>query len=322
MNPRERFIRQRSAQLGLDPDAVVAISSVEGQRALHGGVSVGDNGTSFGPFQLHVGGALPAGKDSAWAHSNAGIDYALRRMSAVARGLKGKDAVSAIASRFERPADIPGEIAKAMQFYGSGGGALSAEPGIPATSGMSPQAGMAQEALRSMTAATLLQQSRSLAAGAPPDTSGLLALAVARRQSDAAQQTYGSEPASGPLAGSAPMPGGRASFVGNIQGENPQFLRSVQAAASAIGGTKIRVNSGYRSPEHNHEVGGASNSNHMYGHAMDGDVFIPSRGWVPLGLALQNVAPKFGLRSGSTFTWGGKPDHPHVDDGYNQRTHK
>jgi hypothetical protein len=115
-------------------------------------------------------------------------------------------------------------------------------------------------------------------------------------------------------------PAGNVQWEGTpLGGEKPDFLKKVSAAVAAIGGTKIRVNSGYRSPAHNKAVGGASNSNHMYGRAMDGQAFIPGRGWVDLGIALAHVAPKFGLRSGASFDWGGRPDTPHVDDGFNQR---
>jgi hypothetical protein len=218
MNSRERLIRQLAIRRGLDPDAVVAIASVEGNTALHGGVSIGDHGTSFGPFQLHVGGALPAGKGSAWAHSRAGLTYALDRIAGVARGLKGKEAVSAISSRFERPADVPGEIAKAMGYYGkSGGGGGGGRAGgpIPAGGGAlgavgGAVSGLTAESFRSMLAAQMLQQSAATAAGAPPDSSGLVALAMARRQLDAAQQSYGHQPTKGPLVpkgGGAPASG-------------------------------------------------------------------------------------------------------------------
>jgi cell wall-associated NlpC family hydrolase len=94
---------------------------------------VGDQGTSFGPFQLHVGGALPKGKGAAWAGSDAGILYAMQRMAqSGAKGLSGKAAVTAISSRFERPADVAGEIGKAMSFYGQDGstpGPITATPG-------------------------------------------------------------------------------------------------------------------------------------------------------------------------------------------------
>lgn len=325
MSPRERFIRARSAQLGLDPDAVVAIGSVEGPAAVHGGVSVGDHGTSFGPFQLHEGGALPAGKGSAWAHSNAGINYALQRMAQVAKGLHGKAAVAAISSRFERPADVPGEIAKAMGYYGGG----AADMAAPGAQGAAPSragdvsSGLTSDALRSMTAAYLLQQSASTAAGGAPDSSGLLALAVARRQSQAASDTYGATPSAKPLVTKAP-----ASLAipveGGIGHEDPHFLAALTAAAHARGAVKIVATSGERDPQHNAAVGGATHSNHLpdkdgFGHAMDGYAVLQDGSRVPLGTFLAPVAGKFRLRSGATFNWGGKPDVVHVDDGLNQR---
>lgn len=104
----------------LDPRAVLAVSQMEG---LGGGI--GDNGTSFGPFQLHYGGAYPSfapqgnpQASQAWAVSPAGIDYALRQIQAVAGGLHGQPAISNTVSRFERPANIPKEIAGADQAYG------------------------------------------------------------------------------------------------------------------------------------------------------------------------------------------------------------
>lgn len=113
-------IAAAAAQRGLDPQAVLAVASQEG---LGGGV--GDSGTSFGPFQLHAGGALPSevwakGPQyaAAWAWSPEGINYALDRMASVARGLKGQAAVQAIVAHFERPANIPGEVSGAMAAYG------------------------------------------------------------------------------------------------------------------------------------------------------------------------------------------------------------
>jgi hypothetical protein len=54
------------------------------------------------------------------------------------------------------------------------------------------------------------------------------------------------------------------------------------------------------------------NSNHLTGHALDGEAFVPGRGWVPLGTLLQRVAPKFGLRSGDQpgFFNGGTGSSP------------
>lgn len=119
MNPQQwiAYIRANSPRYGLDPRAVLAVASAEG---LGGGV--GDQGTSFGPFQLHRGGALPSGRGRAWAESPAGLDYALRQIQGVARGMTGQQAVANIVRRFERPADPSGEITRAMGAYGRYGG--------------------------------------------------------------------------------------------------------------------------------------------------------------------------------------------------------
>ena len=105
---------------GLDPKAVLAVASQEG---LGGGV--GDNGTSFGPFQLHIGGALPASVAAkgatyaeAWAWSPAGINYALDNIAKVAHGLSGASAIDAIVRRFERPLHPGNEVAGATAAYG------------------------------------------------------------------------------------------------------------------------------------------------------------------------------------------------------------
>ncbi len=104
----------------LDPKAVMSVASVEG---MSGGI--GDNGTSFGPFQIHKGGEYPgwAPQDpqaaQAWATSPQGINYAVGKIAGVARGLKGPAAISSIVTNFERPQDIPGEIRNATSRYGS-----------------------------------------------------------------------------------------------------------------------------------------------------------------------------------------------------------
>jgi hypothetical protein len=103
----------------LDPKAVLAVAAQEG---LGGGI--GDQGTSFGPFQLHYGGAYPssapqgAQASQQWAWSPAGLQYALSRIASVAGGLHGAQAVANIVSRFERPANPGREIAGALAAYG------------------------------------------------------------------------------------------------------------------------------------------------------------------------------------------------------------
>lgn len=109
-----------------DPAAAAAVAMVEGGGRFG---AVGDSGSSYGPWQLHVGGALPAGKGAAWANSTAGIEYALRHIGAVSAGLRGRAAVAAIVNRFERPAAPGAEIQRALGYYGQavpqgGGGTM------------------------------------------------------------------------------------------------------------------------------------------------------------------------------------------------------
>lgn len=113
-------ITKAAAKYGVDANAALAVASAEG---LGGGV--GDNGTSFGPFQLHVGGALPKGKNQAWAESPEGIDYALQQIANVAKGKTGAEAVAAIVKGFERPLDPNGEISRALSVYNGGSAVLS-----------------------------------------------------------------------------------------------------------------------------------------------------------------------------------------------------
>ena len=122
------YVEQVAPKYGLDPAAVLAVASQEG---LGGGI--GDQGTSFGPWQLHAGGALPpqeyGGPNSpqtqGWAWSTAGVDYALAQIAASASGLSGLPAIEAIVTGFERPANPSKEISGAASHYGSfsGGGA-------------------------------------------------------------------------------------------------------------------------------------------------------------------------------------------------------
>lgn len=143
----------------LDPQAVLAVASQEG---LGGGI--GDNGTSFGPFQLHYGGAYPSAApqgeqaSQSWATSPAGIDYALNRISSVAGGLKGQPAVSNIVSQFERPLNPQREIQGALQAYGLPTTAPEAPTGPP---GASPLA-LAASAPSGKPNAALLRQAMNL----------------------------------------------------------------------------------------------------------------------------------------------------------------
>lgn len=115
------YVYTAAPRYGIDPAAALAVSTQEG-----GGGGIGDFGTSFGPWQLHYGGALPSGVyhgpyspvTQAWAWSTTGVSYALEHMGGVCRGLRSYAAVSCIVARFERSARVPAETAGAWRAYG------------------------------------------------------------------------------------------------------------------------------------------------------------------------------------------------------------
>lgn len=114
---------------------------------------------------------------------------------------------------------------------------------------------------------------------------------------------------------------GQITFTGRpLEGEQASFLAKINAALEAHGVTKVNVESAYRSPDYNRQIGGAAHSNHTVGRALDATAYVPGRGWTPLGDLLISDASKYGLRSGAadpTF-FHGAPDPNHVDDGWNQ----
>lgn len=311
---------------GVDPE--VALRDASGEGGVRFG-AVGDHGTSFGPFQLHVGGALPRGKGAAWANSPAGIDYAVRGIARYARGLHGQAGVAAAVRGFERPADPAAEIARDMGFSlgnipNAGNVSFGARSSSGRTPGSGPGSGGSSPSLaanlRQLAAGYLLQASQNALTGQQTDSSGLLGLAIARSQMGAAQDTYGPlHPAPKGAAQSAVhMAPGAVKFTGStLAGTNPQFLARVSQAAHAAGATAIQVIDGYRSPQHNAAVGGVSHSLHMKGLAMDAKAYVPGRGWVPLGTLLRGIAGKYGIRSGDQpGFFNGGPDPNHVDAGF------
>jgi uncharacterized protein YcbK (DUF882 family) len=94
-----------------------------------------------------------------------------------------------------------------------------------------------------------------------------------------------------------------------------RFLNALGQAVGSVGGSQVKITSGYRDPQHNAAVGGVNGSKHLTGDAMDGYALIGGK-WVPLGTALLPVAKKYGLRSGDVagFFNGGR-DPVHVDFG-------
>lgn len=114
------YIYSAAPRYHVDPAAELAITTMEGA-----GGGIGDNGTSFGPNQLHYGGALPASVyhgpyssvTQAWAWSSTGINFVLREEGELCGGLTGYVAVKCIAYRFERSANPPRETAGAWAHY-------------------------------------------------------------------------------------------------------------------------------------------------------------------------------------------------------------
>lgn len=246
-------------------------------------------------------------------------------LSALKSGKSAKAAAQALANS---PWGTGGLVLKMLG--GAGGAPPAAPPGAQGPVGTAPAAQLPPQSDPGQNSANLLRSlvasNANFIAGKPMDQTNVLqALAQFRQPQAAAPQPQAAAPQPMP-GGPAPTPATGAppsntiSFLGNTQGVKAGLLSKVSDAAKAAGVTKIRITSGYRSPGHNAAVGGVTHSNHMTGDALDGEAFIPNRGWVPLGVALQPVVGKFGLRSGNVpGFYNGGPDPVHVDDGANQR---
>lgn len=117
----------------LDPAATLAVASREGLSG-----AIGDGGHAFGDFQLNNAGGVITGKFAgmspaqieAWANTPQGINFALSGLARVAANQTGEQAVNSIVSRYERPANIPGETAgfAALGSYGSLASLPAAKP--------------------------------------------------------------------------------------------------------------------------------------------------------------------------------------------------
>lgn len=116
-----QMIVAAARKYGVDARAALAVAMTEGGVKFG---AVGDRGTSFGPFQEHIGGVLgrmDTKKAAAFANSLQGVEFALRKMAeAGAAGKTGLSAVEAIVRGFERPANPGAEIAKAWANYKNG----------------------------------------------------------------------------------------------------------------------------------------------------------------------------------------------------------
>lgn len=125
------YVKKAAAATGADPAALLATSLVEDGAQIGG---VGDQGTSFGPWQMHQGGALGT-HNAAWANSYAA---ALDRAQQFARlGVHGGPGAAAV----QRPANpaayaqrVQAELGQARQLLGS------ATPAVPAPRAPQPSA--------------------------------------------------------------------------------------------------------------------------------------------------------------------------------------
>jgi hypothetical protein len=127
-------------------DPWVALSLAYGEGGFNYG-SVGDNGSSFGPYQLHMGGALPAGEDAKWANSPAGIDYAIRQISSAVGTRTGLNGITSGVERFERPAEPGPEISRDYNWFLKQTGRAKGRPPVSADGNYHPITS-AQEALQ------------------------------------------------------------------------------------------------------------------------------------------------------------------------------
>lgn len=124
------WIKQASSATGADPVALLATSLQESGGKLHG--PAGDKGTSFGPFQFHIGGAL-ANHPPSWASTYAAI---LNRATEFARlGVRGGRGAAAV----QRPAD-PKLYAMGVDSLMGQAHAILEKMGGGASGGASPSA--------------------------------------------------------------------------------------------------------------------------------------------------------------------------------------
>jgi hypothetical protein len=189
-----------SHQLRLDPYAVAAVSIAEGGGRFG---AVGDGGTSYGPFQLHRGGALPANEDAAWANSPAGVKYAMTRMAVSgAAGLRGLAAIRSIVTRFERPAAPGPEVQRSLgtyQGWSGSGGSLPAPVGGPVVN----FAALQREQSQSLAKALLQSQNAFKSQLAASNQSQL----VAQLQAQAQARVQGARSAQQTLSAGLPLNG-------------------------------------------------------------------------------------------------------------------
>lgn len=194
------WIRQAAAETGADPAALLATSLMENGARLGG--KPGDNGTSFGPFQFHIGGALGS-HSPAWASTYPAV---LNRAQEFARlkvhGGVGAAAVQRPLDRSTYAAGVNGLLARANAILGrtpSGARTVPAQtPGAAQTTLSQPLAAPDPYATIDFINALLGDSS----------IERLQSLGTRLQQAQAAKRTPSSQPAGPPpsATGSSPNP--------------------------------------------------------------------------------------------------------------------
>lgn len=191
------WIKQASKLTGADPAALLATALRESGGQLNG--RPGDNNTSFGPFQFHIGGALGS-HSPAWASTYPAI---LNRAQEFAKnqvhGGVGAAAVQRPADRASYAAAVEGELARARQILGT-----SAPASAPARAGLgvSPSAG-------TTTARTPIQQALAiLDAGTPGGALAQFRLGLGSKPSPITPAAPAGAPAAGKPGYVLPNPSG------------------------------------------------------------------------------------------------------------------
>lgn len=101
--------------------------------------------------------------------------------------------------------------------------------------------------------------------------------------------------------------GGAAGAIGGDTGGLSSAARSGLSQIQRLFGG-VRVSSGYRTPEENRRVGGATNSDHLTGNALD---LVPSGGWSAKGTALLDRVAAWARKNPAIrwIGWRGVPGH-------------
>lgn len=313
------YIRQQALVRHLDPKAVEAVGSHEGWSG-----GIGDGGHAFGFSQMNNAGGVLTGmfrgqtpeQINQWAWSKAGINYALDRIAKVASGMHGAEAIKNIVSRYERPADIPGEIAKSIATYGGiKNSSLGTAPGVPGAPvmGAGPSAGGLSD--KHQLLLSLLGQDQ------PSVLMSLLSQHLAQKEAQPAPGVFKSPLGPAPQQqGAYPGVAGTYKFLhteggASLDGVNPKLLSAAERLAEAEG-KPLTVASGYRDYQkqaalYQRYVSSGYNrayiaakpgqSNHNHGNALD--LLIDGRPIDSLGAA---TLAKYGLHNGVPG------DHPHT----------